>query len=205
MPQRIRRYPRRRPNPLAALQQGTYGTGGEVLGSWSFYDTLVLLNTTTIYRMFTIPIGGAAGRTLDQTNMTQGGQIAQGQNLTVKRLKMQYISSAARNTAAVQLIYNVLNRTTLEIMIPGKDALGQWTLAELFGIASLIAMTPTAAGDNIPLIQPTFKGIFTLEIPLVLAALTPFELRVTPQIATDAALNGDFIRVALNGTLRRSA
>jgi hypothetical protein len=200
-----RRPPAAAPDPLGALQKGTYGIGGEVLGSYSLYDTMVLASGVVTNRMFTTPLGGAAGRTLDMTNMTQGGQIAQGQNLTVKRLKLFYASSALKGTAAIQALYSALAHTTCEIVIPGKDVLGQWTMQELFGVSLAFAMEPTTAGNNLPLIMPVFKGIFSLEIPLVLAALTPFELRVIAQTPFDSSLNGDFLKIALNGTLRRSA
>jgi hypothetical protein len=172
----------------------------------TYYDTLVLLNTATVYRMFTVPEGqGVPPKTKDLTNMISSSQIAQGQNLRVQSILIQYISSATRATANVQQIYDILNHFTGEIVIPGKDNLGDWTLAELMGCSSLVAMTPTAAGDNIPLFNSQFNGVKHLKVPIVLSALTTFEFRVTPQVASAAALNGDFIRIGLRGILRRSS
>jgi hypothetical protein len=192
-------------NPLNALQQGTYGTGGEVLDK-TYYDTIVLAAATNVYRMFSVPEGqGVPPKTRDLTNMVAAGTMSQGQQLRVQSIQVQYISSAALATADVQTLYDFLNHTTVEILIPGKDNIGDWTLAELMGCAWLVALTPTAAGDNIPLIGAQFNGIRHLKVPIVLSALTTFEVRVTPQVASGAALDGDFLRVGLRGILRRSS
>lgn len=190
---------------LSRLQQGTYGTGGEVIDK-TYYDTLILDSTANVYRMFTQPEGqGTPVKTKDLTNMVSASQISQGQNLTVKAIQIAYISDTPRNTAAVQLIYDVINHFTAEVVIPGKDNLGDWTFQELFGACFMVNVVPTAAGDNLPLISPQFNGIRHLKVPIVLSALTTFEVRVTPQVASDIALDGDYIRIGLRGILRRSS
>jgi hypothetical protein len=197
--------PIRSGNPLLSLQQGTYGTGGEVLDK-TYYDTITLATATTVYRMFQTPEGqGTPAKTKDITNMTAAGTMPQGQNLKVKSIHVQYVTHAAIGTATVQKIINFLNHTTCEISIPGKDNIGDWTLAELMGNPTLIALTPTAAGDNIPIAFGTFTGVKKLLVPIVLSALTTFEFRVTPVVASDAALDGDFLRVGFRGILRRSS
>jgi hypothetical protein len=44
-----------------------------------------------------------------------------------------------------------------------------------------------------------------LNTPLVLAALTPFEVRLTCNVASAAGLDGDFVYIGLTGTLQRGA
>jgi hypothetical protein len=189
---------------LDDLQQGTYGAGGEVM-DWTYYDTATLAAGTLSYRMFTIGLGGAAGRTLDITNMTSGGSIPQGQSLQVNRIKLFWCTSAAKATAYVNDFYLALRRTTFEFLIPGKDSLLTTTLQELMGMGSQVALTPTAAGDNIPLNTPRYHGIYPLNIPITLAALTPFEIRITCQTAFAATITGDFLTVGLNGILKRKS
>jgi hypothetical protein len=192
-----------KPSVLQKLQRGTYGAGGEKI-DWTYWDTLVLATATTMFRLFVNPLG-SGGKTLADTNMTSAGVMPQGQHLTVHALKLFYVSNAAHNTAAVQSLYSFLRATTLEFIIPGKYTIGQWTLAEMMGTSSLFAVTPTAAGDNIPLIQPTFKGVFPLNTPITLAALTPFEVQIQMHVASAAGLDGDRVLVGLNGKLLRSS
>jgi hypothetical protein len=193
-------------NPLIKAQMGTFGTGGEIFDK-TYYDTIVLDHANTAgYSMFTIPKGqGTPAKGYDLTNMISQSQIAQGHKMTVKALLIRYMSKATRQTANVQMIYDVLRNFYGKIVIPGKDNIGDWTFAELMGTASLIALTPTAAGDNIPLISPQFCGVKHLKIPIVLSALTTFSFEVLPVNGSDVALDGDFIQIGLRGILRRSS
>jgi len=188
---------------LARFQRGTYGAGGEKI-DWSYWDTLTLAAATAAFRLFVNPVG-SGGKTLADTNMTSSGSMPQGQHFTVHAIKLFYVTHAAVATAAVQALYSYLRNTTLDIVIPGKYSMGQWTLLEVMGAASLVALTPTAAGDNIPLISPRYHGVFPLNTPLVLAALTPFEVQINCQAASGAALDGDKLVVSLNGKLIRSS
>lgn len=188
---------------LARLATGSYSAGGEVLDK-TLYDSAALLSTTTVHRLFTIPLG-QGGKTLDRTNATVGGMMPQGQNLAVRAIKFFYVTVGALATADVQTLYTFLRTCTAEVLIPGKDALWQGTLLELSGISVAAAMTPTAAGDNIPFVSPRFHGIMPINTPIVLAALTPFEVRLTCNTASGAALDGDFVYVGLTGTLQRAS
>lgn len=191
-----------RQSNLARLMRGTYGAGGEVL-DWCYYDSFVLANTTLVHRLFTVPLG-QAGKTLDRTNMTVAGQIPNGQNFAVRAIQAWYTTVNALATADVQSLYTFLRSCTVEIILPGKDVMGQWTLQQIMGMATAAAMVPSVAGDNIPLNTPRYHGILPLNTPLVLAALTPFELRCTCQVASAAALDGDFAYLGLVGTLQRA-
>jgi len=190
-----------RKEALDKLQTGTYGLEGERL-DWTYYDTVTLAAATLTTRLFTNPLG-TAGKTLDLTNLTQAGNIPQGQQLQVKAVKIFYKSAAVKATAAVQSFYDMISQTTVSIKLANKETMGQWTLQELLGASTLFALTPTAAGDNIPLIQPKYHGIFPLNNKIILAALTPFEVTVVHHVAVNAALAGDFLKVGLAGTLIR--
>lgn len=190
-----------RKEALEKLQTGTYGTEGERL-DWTYYDTAILAAATLTHRLFTNPLG-AGGKTLDLTNLTQAGQIPQGQHLQVKAIKLMYRTSAVKNTASVVSFYDMLAQSTISIKLQNKDSMGQWTLQEIAGAATLYALTPTAAGDNIPLIQPKYHGIFLLNNKITLAALTPFEVTLTHHTAVNAALANDQLKIGLAGTLIR--
>lgn len=186
---------------LENLQQGTYGSEGEKL-DWTYYDSNPLAVATLVNRYFTNPLG-SGGKTLAQTNLTQAGQIPQGQNFTVQAIKIFYRTAAAKATADVSSFYIMLEQTTLSIKLQNKETMGVWTLQELLGSATLFALTPTAAGDNIPLILPKYHGIYPLNNPITLAALTPFEVTVQHHTAVAAALATDVLKIGLAGTLVR--
>lgn len=190
-----------RAEALQKVGVGTYGTEGDQL-DWSYYDEAIIAAATLTHRMFTTPLG-TGGKTLDQTNLPLAGQIPQGQLLDVRAVKVSYTTSAAKGTAAVQDFYTLLTRTTLSIKLQNKETMGQWCLQELFGSNSLFALTPTAAGDNIPVIEPRFHGIFPLNKKIILAALTPFEVTLIHHAAPTATLANDRFKFYLSGILTR--
>jgi hypothetical protein len=191
-----------RQGTLERLQQGTHGAGGEII-DWSYYDTIVVAAGTTSHSMFSVPRSAAKPQHL--TNMLLGGQMPNGQRHTVHAIKFMYTTSAVRGSALVQNYYDLLNQSTIEFFIPGKDSLLTVTLMELAGMASNFALTPTVAGDNVDVNRPRFHGIFPLNSPIILAGQTTFEVRLTHWVAAAAALNGDFIRLSLNGKLERAS
>lgn len=190
-----------RKEALEKLQVGTYGTEGDEL-DWTYYDEATIAAATLTHRLFTTPLG-SGGKTLDQTNLTIAGQIPQGQLLDVRAIKIFYTTSAVKGTAALQDLYTLLTRTTVEIKLANKETMGQWTAQELLGSALLFAVTPTAAGDNISQVQPKFHGVFPLNKKMVFAALTPFEVKLTHHAAPAATLANDRLKIGLSGILTR--
>jgi hypothetical protein len=179
--------------------QGTYSAGGDAI-DWSYYDTNVLPSTSAQVRYFVNPIG-SGGKTLADTNMISAGQIPKAQHHKVTHLKVFFTSVATHNSADVQSFYSFLKNTVVEFIIANKYYYGQWTLQELFGVSSLFAMKPTVAGDNIPLIQPRFHGIFPLNTAINLAENTNFELKVTYTVAPDQYIQNDKLMLSLYGKL----
>lgn len=185
------------------LNQGTYTRGGERLSGWSYYDTFLMASTVATQRMFTVP--QSAAKPLDLTNMTIGGQIPAGQKLKIFNIKLFIATAAAVGTAVVQNLYDMLSRTTIEVIIENKASMLTLTLQEILGVSTLTAVTPSVAGDNIPVISPRFHGIYPLNMPIILQQLTPFEVRVTHQAAAafPQALDNTRVKISLNGELIR--
>lgn len=187
---------------LDKLGQGTYGTEGEKL-RWTYYDRMLVVGAVpNTQRLFTIPLG-QGGKTLADTNLTVAGMIPQGQQLQVQEILVMYKSAATKATTNVQMFYDIMEQTTVSVKLQNKESMLQVTLQELMGAATLFALTPTAAGDNIPLIQPKYHGIFPVRPMIILAAMTPFEVTVQHHVAPNAALANDVIKIGLRGTLYR--
>lgn len=190
------------PRGRKSLRIGTYSTGGERL-CWDYYDTLTLANGTSVYRMFTA--GLSSSKSLWQTNLSVGGQLPANQRMSIFAIKGFYSTAAALATVDVQYLYSWLTTTTLEFLIEGKASLFTVTLQDLLGLSTLLAQTPTAAGDNIPLIQPRFHGVYPLRPAIILAESTTFEVRVTSNVANNQAIDGDYFKIALSGVLERKS
>lgn len=187
---------------LQELQAGVYGNEGEVL-EWSYWDTADIAAATLKHRLFTSGIG-VGGKTMADTNMTTSGTMPQGQHLIVDAIKLMYVSNAAKATADVQSFYTMLSETTASVEIANKKSMGQWTLQEMLGASTLFALTPTAAGDNIPLLSPRYTGVYLLNEPITLAALTTFEVTVEHHVAAAAGLADDRLKISLCGLMIRA-
>jgi hypothetical protein len=193
-------------NAMQNLQTGTYSALGEKL-DWSYYDSLVLAAAGTEFSLFQSPIGGPAGKTLADTNMTLGGQIPSAQNFTVRAIRAEYLSHAQKNTADINTFYQWLRTVTVRVFITGKDALFSKPLTEVMGISMLWSTTPTVAGDNILIsAMGRFTGICPLNVPIVLAGNTNFEVRVNyPTALGGASIVADVLRISLAGILVRAS
>jgi len=196
-------FSNRKQRAMDSLSQGTYGTTGEKL-QWSLYDDTTLATGDTVKRLFTVPVG-QNGKTLSNTNMTQSGQIAQGQNMQVRALRMIYTPAAAWDLTKLTAFFNFLKTTVVEIVINNKAPMIQGTLAEFMGASINGAAAAAVAGSSLISGQVGFlTGVFPMNIPLNLAALTPFEVRLTYTTAIPAALNGDNFTFSLQGRLVRA-
>jgi|SRR5271169_786411 len=189
-------------NVLQNLQTGAVGTEGNYL-DYSYWDEITLAHTTPSYTMFATA-NGQGGKQLYQTDMVVGASSGQGDRLNVGAIKLFYLGHAAYSEAQMILIYNMLFNTTLEFYVLTQDY-GKWTLAELLGASFNTIMTPAVAGNNsLESSQAKFHGIFPLNLPIPLPALNTFKVVVTPWVATDAAIDGDRLKVVLAGLLERA-
>lgn len=193
--------------PLQNLERGTFMKGGERL-DWTLYDSASLVSTSTTYRFFTNAEGSSATKTQNITNATAGGQIPTNQRLHVNHIKLMYHGAASMIAAQtpeanLKYIYNFIANSVLQIKIPGKDSILTLTLQEMFGTCMLLPLVPTVS-FNVPLIEPRFHGIFPLNKKIILSAQTNYFVQVDCYNSSpNAALNGDMLRIGLNGILER--
>lgn len=192
------------PQGREVVSSGTYDWARAEKLEWSYYDSMVIDATTPTleYRLFQAAYGSTAAKTLARTNMRTAGIMPQNQKLTAYVLKVAYIGSAVRTS--FQKILNLLNNSVLQVFISGKDAIYEKTLSEVFGIAMNVTEETGAANIVTNPFVNKFPGLDRLNKQIVLAANTPFEVKITLTAAPDASLNNDLIRVALSGLLLRA-
>lgn len=197
---------------LEAMNTGTYKGSGDIL-DWSIWDKAIIDGTTptTEHRLFTNGLGSndAAGnvKTLADTNVQgrQGG-IPQGGKLYVKAIKVFFWFDDEASEAVYQSFLDMVETTTLDLRIYGKDSYGQWGLDELFGMPTKGIVLPAAAGDNNPPMSwGRYLGIMPLNLPIVLASNTTFYVEVRHWADPDAALDDHLLKVSLSGILERLA
>lgn len=190
---------------LKSLQRGARTPQGESL-QWGYYDTLKLSASIRDYDFFLAGIGasyGGVNKTEVQTNLPSSGTIPQGHRLWIYDIHVQYYSGAVRPTAWIQSFYTFIWNAWTKLGIVGKDAMLFLPLSEYIGQPYLTAITPTAAGDNLPFNHGIFKAIYPLSKPIVLPALQNFNLKMTAGTLPAAGLADDEIRFLLNGKLER--
>ena len=200
MSRRQQQLAQRASNELSA---GTYSNIAEKM-DWSYWDVLSILNTTLLTRMFTAPLGGAANRVLCDTNLVRQS-IPRGQKFMVYAIKVFYYAHALLNDTTLLDFFTLIRRSTLDIKIIGKDSIGQWGLDELLGAPVLAEQAAAATLNTHALSIGRFTGIFPLNTPIKLAALTDYEIVLQHHTAPAAALNADILKISLNGTLLRQA
>jgi hypothetical protein len=182
------------------LRTGTRSTTGLRELDWSYYDTLTLAAATFVTRLFTQGLAGST-KGLHQTNMKLNGQIPTGERMTVTHIKTICTGHADIASTALTKWFLMLHNTTAEVKISGSDSILTMTLEELIGINFAVSQTALAGMNAVP--NPCFTGVYKLKRPIIFAENETVEVLITHQVAVDAALAGDFVKVCLNGILER--
>jgi hypothetical protein len=130
--------------------------------------------------------------------------MPQAQEFRVRAVKVEYLSTSTKATAAVENLYQLLFDGVLQLTIQNKPPSYQRTLFEAMGIPLAFHTVPSVAGDSEGIMSlGRFVGIDPLNRFILLAALTPWTMKVSFNGTIPAALIGDRIRVSLAGMLRR--
>lgn len=191
---------------LREMQAGTYSGSGDIF-DYSVYDRGLMLSTRLQHRLFKIPYGqnDPAGvlKTLADTNVQSGNGIPQGLKVMVKWIKIFYSAVAVRSQVTEAAIHAMLRETTANLYLFGKDSYGQWTLEELMGNPMSVAVQTAAVNIGYPAAVGRYLGVYPLQIPIVLASNTVYELTITHHIAPAAGLDGDKLRFSLCGVAGR--
>jgi hypothetical protein len=196
---------------MQSLQTGSYKASGDVI-DYSLYDRIVLDFTTPRLQhiMFQAGVGqnspAGVAKTLADTNVQGSQGIPVGSKLYINAIKVIYSAEENRTAAELQLIQQLLEQSSFNFRLSGKDTLGLWKMTEMMGAPVNAVITPAVAGDNeIPVSTGKYIGIFPLNLPLVLAQQVHFEVIINhwDAAATYTDLDADWITVSLNGILER--
>jgi len=184
---------------LLNQQSGTYSLQGEGL-DFMYYDSVLLDNAILQHRLFTLP-RGQAGKTLARTNMKTAAQVPQGNKMEVFSLGFYYTGITKYDAPGFIDYREMLKDTTIDFIIDGKATVFQAPLQVALGVSQSIEVTDTTQFSSVT----SQKGVIPLNVPIVLAALTTFEIEFVHHVAPAEALNGDQLTITLNGLLKRSS
>jgi len=188
------------------LTSGTYKAQGDLI-DFTLYDSMYVDNATPTLnqQLFvnglgqTDPVTGNR-KVLSDTNMRGRVGIPQGQKLMVKFIKTFYhFETVDADGTTLLAFYDMLAETTVNIRIEGKDTYGVWGLDEMLNFPISNASTGATQIST----QGKAVGVYPLELPIVLASLTSFELTITHDVAPAAALQDDKLKIGLCGVLGR--
>lgn len=189
------------------LNQGTYGEFANVIDH-SYYDRLTLVAAGTSFPLFQVPLSGTVGaavKTIADTNNPLGGMIPKGQLFKIFSIKASFLSHAVKATADIDTFLNWLGSAVLSLSVLGKAIMFQRPLFEVMGIPIAFHVTPAATLNELQMSVGEFRNGIPLNIPIILAEQTPYEVRIDYPTALGGgnALLGDFIRISLDGILFR--
>jgi hypothetical protein len=170
----------------------------------SIYDTVVLLSTVQQTTLFKVPVNGAAGKTLDLTNMEDSGKLPTGKSLYVQSVNTYVFVPGALNTAGLLALYATLSNTTVEFIRENRSPSFTRTVAMLLGASVLAVVTPTVAGDTTQPAMPFYTGKMKIHTrALDLGANQAFQVRVTHQVLPAAALDNVKIKIEFDGLMSK--
>jgi hypothetical protein len=192
----------------AALSSGTHGGQAEK-NSTTKYDTQILNAANLLHRYFTNPVGSTftvgGNKTLADTNVETANGMGANEKFTINSIEGLYLTHALLTNAALLAIQTCMFETTLTLRISGKDVIWQGTLVQLFGLRFGGVLVPTVAGDNVTGLPVSPVGVIKFRVPITLAANTVYTWMLEHWAAPDATLNGDKLKISLNGRQERIA
>jgi hypothetical protein len=177
------------------LNDGTWGPGGETL-DYPIYDRLRMdsAQAVNVRSLFKTAVGTQReGITLTyaDTNIEKSESIPSSQKWELSELRLNYLAVEPRTDAEIQLMLNYFRTTTFRCIINSKDDMFRLPLWKFFGSPQMVSAPAVTVNSRYP--QAMFTGVMELKIPIVLESLTDWEVKVEPLVASDAALNLDFI------------
>jgi len=192
-------------NRAVRLDDGTWGEGGELL-HYPIYDRMRMLNSQGVNTrsLFKNAVGTTRegnNLTYADTNIEKSESIPSSQKWTLWKMTVFYIAEETRTDAEIVAILDYFRRTTVRLIINSKDDMFRLPLWKFMGSPQLVSAPAATINSRYP--NALFTGAWELKVPIVLQALTDWEVRVEPLVASAAGLDNDFIGIEFDGERAR--
>lgn len=194
-------------NDAMNLNGGTWGLGGEDL-DYPVYDR-VLMDSTIAAGVPRTMFNQAVGTDREGVKLTyadtniEAPNVPNSQKFGFKKLYVVYMGAAVRDQAGFQLILNYFRQSTIRFNIDSKADMFRLPMWRFAGALQVVVAPAATIDTKIP--SPMWTGIWEIQVPLILQALTIFKLVLEPQAASDAVLNGDKLGFIFDsGRLRKN-
>lgn len=168
----------------------------------TLYDEVTISDTIRETRMFQQSIAGT--KNLSQTNMRSNGFVPQGKRFTIHGIKFSYVSASLKSTTQFLDFIKLLNRTTIQFYLNGKEDFGTWTALEIAGISiACPTQDVTTSNFSTQLYEPTSR-VHPLNNAIVLASQQLFEMVLTHHTLPAMHLNGDLLKIGMIGIMENA-
>lgn len=170
-------------NAAGMIQNPAYRANN--INDYGPFDTLPFVRNLASYGFFTQGVG-SNGKTQFDTNMVTGSQFPLGRNVVVKAIGFHFIfaggSTPANRAAQIQALYDVLEGSTIEFVIQGRQfefqAPGSFWLPEV-AMAQLYTASSTdgsVTGAYQRMGDYFREGGYMMSIPITLQNLVPWQM-----------------------------
>jgi hypothetical protein len=182
-------------NRAIKLNDGTWGAGGEFL-SYPIYDRLRMNSALALNArsLFANRVGSQRENvqlTYADTNIQKSESTSSSEKYELYSLQLHYMAEEARTDAEIASILAYVRTTFIRFNIDNKVDMFILPLWKFFGATQLISAPAVTINSQYP--NAIFSGKWEFPIPIVLEALTTYELIVQPLVASAATLDNDFI------------
>lgn len=179
------------------LEGRTYAASVEVKDPFVYYDTHILDAGTGEVVLF----NNASGvKPRSQTNYLFQ-QLPAGQAMDVYGLRVLYTSVTALADASQLALMTWLNRTILQVQINNKVPSYERTLAGLIGGSMQVVTAPAVTVNSRNLTQWTANTLVIFKKKIFIDQNIQWTVKLQREVANNAALTGDYLRVETIGRL----
>ena len=176
----------------------TYGKGVEVKDPFVYFDTHILDAAVVPVTLF----NNAIARNLSQTNYPYQ-QLPAGQSFDITGMRVSYYSHALATDATQQLFLDWINQVTVQVQIVNKVPSFERNLAAMLGGQVQMVTAPAVTVGSRNLSVWTGNTMIKFKEKIYVDRQTPWFVRLQRDVANNAALTADWLRVEMIGKLRQ--
>lgn len=183
-------------NADSKLEGRTYSKSMEVRDPFCYYDTHVLDATTSP----TVLFNNSSAKARSLSNY-QYQQLPAGQAFDVYALRIAYFASTAFADATQLLLTTWLNKAVLQVQINNKVPTYERNVGSLIGGQMHVVTAPAVTVNSRNLSIWTGNTVVKFKKKIQLDQQTQWTVNLLKDVANNAALTGDYLRVEMIGRL----